>query len=703
MVIGLKAIRSLGVRNLALYTWYRVLIRFPFLLRTNSPKVGEAALKPLLTLPERAALASLIGAEGQARLLAEADEIVGGQVRLFGADPVTLMLVPSGEMAPWYLRLHSEGHSALPTDLPKSGLSSDEKPPAQEPDPPESEAAPDIKFTWEPGRFGWAFTLGRAYLLSGDERYASAFWGYAEEFLQANPTNIGPHWESAQEVALRLIAFVFAAQLFGSSPQTTPQRASLLAQAVADCAARIPSTLAYARSQNNNHLLVEAAGLYTAALALPEVPQASTWRKVGWRWFNQGLLDQISTDGAYTQQSANYHRLMLQIALWMASISVPAGDAFLPEACRLLEAATRWLLALVEFQTGQVPNLGPNDGAYIFPLTLCPYNDYRPVLQAAARAFLPGTVLSPAAVFPSGPWDEMQLWLNVQPGVCTQVPARAPAHAVHQIGAPQVPPPPHILGDKSTSWAYLRAVHFAARPGHADQLHMDLWWRGINLAMDPGTYLYNAPSPWDNALAGSDVHNTVSVDGQDQMLRAGRFLWLDWAQARVTSYGKASDGSFERLVAQHDGYRSQGVIHQRAVEWQAGSWLVTDDLLPADDRGGMLKLVSAQLHWLLPDWPWQVSPVEIGQGMVVELVSPYGTVRLILRGKIPASGDAGLRLQLVRGGELLYGSGPVSPVWGWSSPTYAVKFPALSLVATIENRPPLGFLTRWQLPSEKKK
>jgi hypothetical protein len=703
LVIGLKALRYLGVRSLALYTWYRVLIRFPFLLRTTRPKVGEAALKPLLTLPERAALASLIGAEGQARLLAEADEIVGGQVRLFGVEPVSLNLVPPGELAPWYKRVHSDNHSAQLADVPTPILLSVEKPPAQVSHPAENAASVDIKFTWEPGRFGWAYILGRAYLLSGDERYASAFWGYAEEFLQANPPNMGPHWESAQEVALRLIAFVFAAQLFESSPQTTPQRASLLAQAVADCAARIPATLVYARSQNNNHLLVEAAGLYTAALALPDVPQAAAWRKLGWRWFNQGLLDQISMDGAYTQQSANYHRLMLQIALWMASISAPAGDAFLPEVCHLLEAATRWLLDLVEFQGGRVPNLGPNDGAYIFPLALCLHDDYRPVLQAAAQAFLPGTVLSPAAVFPPGPWDEMKLWLNVQPGTCAQVPSQAPAHAAHPIGVPLVPPPPHILGDKSISWAYLRAVQFAARPGHADQLHMDMWWRGINLAMDPGTYLYNAPSPWDNALAGSDVHNTVSVNRQDQMLRAGRFLWLDWAQARVTSYGKASDGSFERLVAQHDGYRGLGVIHQRAVEWQAGSWLVTDDLIPADDRAGMLKIVSARLQWLLPDWPWRIGPEEIGEGMVVELISPYGTVRLVLRGKIPASGDAGLSLQLVRGGELLYGNGPVSPVWGWSSPTYAVKLPALSLIATIENRPPLGFVTRWQLPSEKKK
>ena len=83
------------------------------------------------------------------------------------------------------------------------------------------------------------------------------------------------------------------------------------------------------------------------------------------------------------------------------------------------------------------------------------------------------------------------------------------------------------------TWAYLRAARFTGRPGHADQLHLDLWWCGLNVAQDAGTYLYNAPPPWDNALARSEVHNTLVVNGLEQMTRAGRFLYLERAQARV--------------------------------------------------------------------------------------------------------------------------------------------------------------------------
>ena len=67
---------------------------------------------------------------------------------------------------------------------------------------------PDIKFIWEPARFGWAFTLGRAYHITQDEKYAEAFWKYFETFTDGNPPYLGPHWMNGQEVAIRLMALM---------------------------------------------------------------------------------------------------------------------------------------------------------------------------------------------------------------------------------------------------------------------------------------------------------------------------------------------------------------------------------------------------------------------------------------------------------------------------------------------------------------
>jgi hypothetical protein len=79
-----------------------------------------------------------------------------------------------------------------------------------------------------------------------------------------------------------------------------------LAETIAAHAARIPPTLAYARAQNNNHLLTEAVGLYTAGAALAEHPRADYWRDLGWRWLNAALQSQIDGDGTYIQHSTNY-------------------------------------------------------------------------------------------------------------------------------------------------------------------------------------------------------------------------------------------------------------------------------------------------------------------------------------------------------------------------------------------------------------
>src|SRR5438552_14837269 len=40
----------------------------------------------------------------------------------------------------------------------------------------------DIKIIWEPSRFGFAYSLVRAYWRKGDERYAEAFWQAVEDW-----------------------------------------------------------------------------------------------------------------------------------------------------------------------------------------------------------------------------------------------------------------------------------------------------------------------------------------------------------------------------------------------------------------------------------------------------------------------------------------------------------------------------------------
>jgi hypothetical protein len=653
--IAAQAMRELGPRQLGLFLFYKIGLYTGAFRRNTGVAAGKLppTIRPIFDLPNPSALRACIGPDGVAQLIAQANDIVNRRARLFGGESVPLDLAQPDDIPHWTAYETSHVH---PTD---------------------------IKFIWEPARFGWAFTLGRAYLLTHDERYPQVFWLFLEEFWEDNPVNYGPNWISAQEVALRLMAFVFAGQAFARSIYTTPEKLARLAASVADHAERIPPTLIYAQAQNNNHLLSETAGLITASLALPTHPHAARWAKLGWKWFNRGLETQIAEDGTYIQQSTNYHRLMLQLALWVKRISEPFGKLTASSAnqqisqvagCRL-QVAIRWLLALCDPVSGRVPNLGPNDGAYIFPFTACAFDDYRPVLQAASWSFLG----QPA--FETGPWDEMALW-NVPTFQRSNVPPPAPRKDVPILRS-------------GNSWAYLRAARFTSRPGHADQLHVDLWWRGLNVARDAGTYLYNAHAPWDNRLSSAFVHNTVTVNGQDQMTRAGKFLYLDWAQAKIIPN---ENDAAARLTARHNGYRHLGIIHQRTAT--AGSndgWSIEDLLLPdKTSKPANLQPVTCTLHWLLPDWPYELQVAH----SKLRLQSPYGWISIQVGAEHEDSLPILINSQLIRAGQMIYGNGPFLPILGWYSPSYGYKVPALSFRYEITTHLPVRLITEWRFPEE---
>ncbi len=604
-------------------------------------------VQPLFEFPNASTLRACIGQDGLTQLIEHANEIVNKRVRLFGGDAVPLDISQPDNLPHWTTYEISNVHPA------------------------------DIKLIWEPARFGWVFTLGRAYYLSRDERYPQVFWLFLEEFWEDNPINRGPNWISAQEVAFRLMALVFAGQVFARSIYTTPEKMARLSASVAAHAERIPPTMIYARAQNNNHLLSEAAGLLTAASALPTHPSASRWARLGWKWFNRGIETQIAADGAYVQHSTNYHRLMLQLALWVNHIHKATNGKLSQAAIGNLQRATQWLLALLDSTSGRVPNLGPNDGAYIFPFTNCPFDDYRPVGQAASQIFLGQQAIEP------GPWDEMTLWLGGgSNGIDNNI--NSAGRTSHIIRHPVL-----------NSWAYLRSEKYTSRPGHADQLHLDLWWQGLNVAMDAGTYLYNAHAPWDNRLSSALVHNTVTVNGQDQMNRVGKFLYLDWAQAEIRPV--ASDDA-TGLVARHNGYRRLGISHQRTVRAEAGDrWLVEDLMLPDEKvKSENPQPVTCTLHWLLPDWPYEL---QIAYNRI-RIQSSYGWISIQVGAEHEDARPMRNHLQLIRAGQVIYGTGNFSPILGWYSPMYGYKSPALSFRYELTTTLPLRFVTDWRFPDK---
>jgi hypothetical protein len=100
---------------------------------------------------------------------------------------------------------------------------------------------------------------------------------------------------------------------------------------------------------------------------------------------------------------------------------------------------------------------------------------------------------------------------------------------------------------------------------------------------------------WRNGLAHTAVHNTVTVDRQDQMKMVSRFTWTNWAKGKVLHHDEKT------WWGEHDGYRrlSAPVTHKRTVLSLPGDrWLIVDHLHGNQNHHYVL-------HWLLADFPYQ--------------------------------------------------------------------------------------------------
>ena len=186
----------------------------------------------------------------------------------------------------------------------------------------------DIKKIWEPARFCWSLILAQSYVSTKNESYIEAFWRYFEEFNNSNPPYLGPNWVSAQEVALRAINWLLILPVLKSAACSTKANLDALVTSLWQHFLRLPPTIAYAKSQNNNHLLSESLGLFLLGNFFATKSRlARKWQKDGESLFEQTLLAQIDADGTYCQHSTNYHRMMLHLALIYTNVQKAKGKS----------------------------------------------------------------------------------------------------------------------------------------------------------------------------------------------------------------------------------------------------------------------------------------------------------------------------------------------------------------------------------------
>lgn len=445
-------------------------------------------------------------------------------------------------------------------------------------------ASIDIKNVWEASRFQWLLALAQAWRLSGDARFVSTINNWLGDWVSRNPRNCGPNWKCGQEASLRLITLMLAARILGTDTSPTNSFVRLIET---HCA-RIAPTIRYAIAQNNNHGTSEAAALFIGgAWLMRHAPDKSVsrsarrWRAQGRRWLEQRVLTLVAADGSFSQHSTNYHRLLVdtlsQVSIWKEALAEPDfSDSYLART----QAAVDWLAAMTDPDRGAAPNIGANDGSRLFDLSHTPYRDFRPSIQLAS------VLASGAGVYPAGPWNEPLAWLDRDADV---------RHVAPRLESSCLSGGGYAILRSTHSWSVVRFAAYRFRPSHADCLHLDLWHRGENILRDGGTFSYNTEPKWLDYFSGTESHNTVQIDGRDQMPRLGRFLFGSWLAMDSVS-PVVDDANGQSWSGAYTDW--QGATHRRKVSVDGDRWLIVDDI------AGIAR--HAVLRWRLIPADWRL-------------------------------------------------------------------------------------------------
>jgi hypothetical protein len=515
----------------------------------------------------------------------------------------------------------------------------------------------DIKYIWEPSRFGWVYPIVREYAATGNEELPEMFWNLVESWMETNPPNKGPNWQCGQETAIRIFSLIFALFAFLNSKSTTEPRLRKAFSLLYTSALRILRHINYARIQMGNHAASEAGALFTLGVLFPFLKDSGKLKKVGMYVLEDEIKRFNFPDGSYIQHSMNYQRLMLHVYLWCFRLADLNSIRFSDLSYKRIQNSYLFLYNMQDADTGYTPNYGPNDGANIFPLSNCEYPDFRPVIQAFHYFY------TKKRIYKAGPYDEILLWLFGPESLRSEIDIVERKSKGFSDGG-------YFTLRRKDSWGMVRCHTYRSRPNQADMLHFDLWWKGTNILRDSGTYSYFDPEQnWNKFFVSTRAHNTIEVGGTDQMIKGSRFRWYSLLDSKFHFH--ETGNQFEVWQGEHNGYKRlpSKAIHRRAiVNLFDNVWIVVDDII---GKGKELT----RLIWNFPDIPY----LEIKNGIKLSTVN--GDVELVV-----VSSIKNLSIKTKFGEE----SGDR---FGFSSLYYGEKIPTPVLIAESQSELPVRYVT----------
>ncbi len=442
--------------------------------------------------------------------------------------------------------------------------------------------------TWELNRHQHFVTLGRAYFLTGDERYAVACSEQVMSWLAQNPPAIGINWFSSLEIGIRLISWSIAFYLLRSSEAFSGKGGRWFLKGLYCQAEHLWNHLTLENGVPNNHLIGEVTALIVVGGLFPEFEDAETWVRTGLRILDQALRRQTFMDGVNKEQASGYHRFVLDLVLLVVLLGQCGTVPRSARVERVLERMLEYALYAMNPE-GQLPQLGDSGDGWGVRLDMhTDHRDVRPWLAVGAVLYRRsdfkfgagmGLTTNTGGGFES--FRAEALWLVGGAGrdVFLALDNRLPSSRSFSFREGGH----YILRDSwdvHTDYAMFRSGEFglggegACAHAHCDLLGIVLWIGGRSLLVDSGTYSYHGP--WRSHFRLTGAHNTLRIDNQEQAVPLNEFAWTQVPAAACAYHGERAVRGFLDIGGVRVGRHIRHPV--------PGLWWVSDSVVGKGDH-----------------------------------------------------------------------------------------------------------------------
>lgn len=376
----------------------------------------------------------------------------------------------------------------------------------------------DIRTNWELNRHFQFVGLAKNYYVTGNQIYLNElkelFWDWNENNLFLH----GVQWISAMEVAIRVVSWTYMYCFLekGFKKQENHRNQEFLDQVLHGIKV-MANYIAMHRARftsANNHLIIEMLGIGVAGILFNN----TVWINQAIKTLTEELPRQNSMDGVNKEMSLHYQCIVMEAygILWL---QLKKNGIAIPDIWN------NYLTHMSEFVAdccgdySETVVFGDNDEGKNLDFGGEIYDYYRYVLQ------LMGIILN--YKYTDTDINENVYWLaddtELHKYICKRIYCSNVVRFYKEGGYVILRSKDHkvLIG---FDFANLGFGSIAAH-GHADALSIQVFYEGVPILVDSGTYNYHFPKTARENYRRTLAHNTIHIESKEQAEILGPFLW----------------------------------------------------------------------------------------------------------------------------------------------------------------------------------